>query len=146
MDSTIVVAIIAAIGSVGAAAVALLKKSGADEAPQRPPEVTRDFIVGRWQVEQKLGLVNGQTILSTSGGSDINYQADGKFVGSQFLTIDGDERKVLRAGQWDFAKLSDDTFRMKIRFDDHGVWSGDFQIVGKDRIHNIGENYDAFRI
>ncbi len=144
MDSTIAVAIITAVGGIATAAVALLKKSNHKDGPIRLPEASRDFVIGRWTVEQTIGIVSGEALLSTTGGSDIIYEADGKFIGSQFIA----EKKVLREGHWEFTRLSKDVFRLKVQFEDQQipVWRGDFQIVDQDRIHNIEQNYDAFRV
>ena len=147
MDPTITVAIITAVGVVGAAAVALLKKTSADDTAAKPetkPDASREFMIGRWQVEQVIGVVNNGTIVATNGGSDMIYQADGKFIGSQF--INDPEQKMLQSGRWDHAKLSQDTFRLKIHFDNQNLWQGVFQIVNQDRIHNIEQNYDAIRV
>ncbi len=144
MDSPVLVAIITAVGGIAAAAVALFKRATSKEAPPRSFEASRDFIVGRWQVEQTVGIVSGESLLSATGGSEIIYETDGKFIGSQFIG----NQKVLIEGHWEFTRLSKDTFRLQVQFDDQKIpiWRGDFQIVDQDRIHNIEQNYDAFRM
>src|ERR1039457_450181 len=114
--------------------------------PGRPaaPEASRDFMVGRWQVEQTIGLVGAEGVRSVSGGTEVTYQEDGKFIGSEFINETG--QKNLYAGHWDFTRLSKDTFRLKVAFDNQSIWEGVFQIVDWDRIHNIEANYDSHRV
>jgi hypothetical protein len=49
-------------------------------------------------------------------------------------------------GQWRFARLARDKFRLTVRFSNGQEWNGDFTIINRDRIHNIDENYDAVRV
>ena len=136
-------AVITALGTLIAALSGMLK-SGPSSSKLASLEASRDFVVGRWQVEQTVGLVTGESVRSVSGGSEVTYQDDGKFIGSLRINETGQKRLV--AGHWDFARLSKDTFRLKVQFDDQTIWLGVFQIVDQDRIHNIEQNYDALRM
>lgn len=140
---TATAAIITALGTLIAALSGTFKNSK-DSAKALPPEASREFIIGHWRVEQTVGLVGSDgSIAEASGGSDVVYQADGSFIGSQFIDQPG--RKIIVTGHWDLVKLSKDTFRLKIEFENQRTWKGTFQIVDQDRIHNMDHNYDAVR-
>jgi|SRR6266851_515763 len=102
-----------------------------------PAEASRDFIIGRWQVEQASGEV--------SGGTVVDYEADGTFTGSMTSFVGGIGQKERTSGRWDFEKLSRDRFRLKIRFENQTTWLGTFKIIDQDHIHNIDQNYVAVR-
>lgn len=110
--------------------------------PQKPeptpsPEVSRDFMIGRWKVEQAAGEV--------SGGTVMDYDDDGTFSGTMTTFVGGVGERQQRAGEWNFQKLTKDTFRLKLRFDDEAPWVGTFKIIDHDHIHNIDQNYIATR-
>jgi hypothetical protein len=100
-------------------------------------EASRDFMIGRWQVEQSSGEVSGGTIM--------DYDDDGTFSGSMTIFVGGVGEKQRRAGDWNFQKLSKNTFRLKLLFDDQTTWVGTFKIIDHDHIHNIDQNYIATR-
>lgn len=102
------------------------------------PEITRDFFIGRWQVVQDYG--------SVSGGSIIDYQGDGRFIGkiTQFEGSNG--QKQVTKGRWDFEKLSKENFRLQLVFDNQLTWLGNFKMIDQDHIHNIDQNYIAVRM
>jgi hypothetical protein len=102
-----------------------------------PTEASRDFMIGRWQVEQASGEV--------SGGSLMDYEENGTFTGSMTVFVNGSGQKQSRTGSWDVQKLSKDTFRLRLEFDDDTTWVGKFKIIDADRIHNIDQNYIAVR-
>lgn len=102
------------------------------------PEATRQFISGRWQVEQKVAGIEG--------GSFVDYSEDGSFSGKQEAFIGGQGTRVQVSGSWNFTKLATDQFRLSLNFDNGNQWQGTFRILSPDRIHNIDENYDAVRV
>lgn len=99
---------------------------------------SREFMLGRWQVEQAAGQM--------SAGTVIDYQANGRFSGWATQFVGGSGRKMPLTGQWFFDKLSKDTFRLKILSDDQSTQEATFRIVDQDRVHNIDQNYDAVRV
>lgn len=107
-------------------------------SPSPIPEATRQFVVGRWQTEQKA--------VGIEGGSCIDYLEDGTFSGRQQAFKDGKGQRGQVNGSWDFAKLSKDEFRMTLNFDNGNRWQGTFKILGLDRIENIDDNYISVRI
>jgi len=119
---------------VGGFAYAILNQ----QAPGQAPEATREFVIGRWQVEQK--------IAGMEGGSFVDYLEDGSFSGRQEAFINGQGGRVPVSGMWDFTKLSKDRFRLSLNFSNGAGWLGTFRIVDHDRIHNMDENYDAVRV
>jgi hypothetical protein len=100
-------------------------------------ELSRDFIIGRWEVEQTNGDV--------SAGTTIDYDDDGTFTGRMTRFVGGQGERVQTAGQWRFQKLSKDTFRLKVRMDDGSTVTGTFRVIDQNRIHNIDQNYIAIR-
>ena len=102
------------------------------------PEATRQFVSGRWQVEQKVAGIEG--------GSFIDYSEDGSFSGRQETFINGKGGRERVKGSWDFMRLDRDQFRITLTFDNGNQWRGTFRVLGYDRIHNIDENYDAVRV
>ncbi len=102
------------------------------------PEVTRQFVIGRWLVEQKIAGIEG--------GSFIDYLDNGNFSGRQETFMDGRGERLHVSGEWNFTKLAKDQFRMILKFDDGHQWQSTFSVVGHDRIHNMDENYDAVRV
>lgn len=101
-------------------------------------EATREFFVGRWQVEQRFDAVSGTVA--------ADYLEDGTFSELEQVFQGDTGRRVQRAGHWEFAKQAKDRFRLTLKFSDGQQWNGDFTVVNRDRIHNIYDNYDAVRI
>lgn len=101
-------------------------------------EATRQFIVGRWQVEQK--------IADMEGGSFIDYFEDGTFFGRRERFKEGLGERIKVSGTWDFMRLAADQFRMTLKFNDGEQWQGSFRIVDHEHIHNVDENYIAVRV
>lgn len=114
------------------------QQPGARPDAAGPPEATRDYVVGRWQVEQKVGGIEG--------GSFIDYHEDGRFTGRQETFINGQGARVSVSGNWEFAKLDRERFRLELAFDSGESWQGVFRILGRDRIHNTDQNYLAVRV
>jgi hypothetical protein len=101
-------------------------------------EATREFFLGRWQVEQQNAAFRGATF--------ADYFDDGSFTETAELFQGDTGRRVAVVGQWEFAKLGKDRFRLALKFSDGRQWNGDFTIVNRDRVHNVNENYDAVRV
>jgi hypothetical protein len=101
-------------------------------------EATREFFIGRWQVEQRFAAITGTVA--------ADYLEDGSFSESQQVFQGDNGRRMDRTGHWEFAKQAKDRFRLTLNFSDGQKWNGDFTIVNHDRIHNIYENYDAVRV
>ena len=108
------------------------------QSPTATPQATRQFFVGRWQVEQKIGGIEGSTF--------VDYFDDGNFSGREetFQGEQGGRTKV--SGTWDFVKLADNQFRLTLHSANGNQWQGTFRIVDHDRIHNMDDNYDAVRV
>jgi hypothetical protein len=104
------------------------------------PVVSRDFFIGRWQVQQMNSMVSGET--------DINYLEDGTFNGKMSGFVNSQGGQVLTNGTWNFDKLSDNKFRLKlwINYPQSGQWEGTFKIINRNHIHNIDQNYIAIRV
>lgn len=101
-------------------------------------EVSRDFIIGRWQVEQAAGQL--------SGGTLIDYQEDGTFSGwiTQFVNGMGQKQPV--EGRWDYQRLAKDRFRLYLQYPTGETWQGTFKIRDRNHILNIDQNYEAVRL
>ena len=106
--------------------------------PEGTPEVSRDFLVGRWQVEQ--------TVAGTEGGSFVDYAADGRFTGKQEVFVQGTGRRQPVSGTWELGKVAKDQFKLQLKFDSGTQWNGTFRILDRDHIHNLDENYVAVRV
>ena len=50
------------------------------------------------------------------------------------------------SGERDVDIPSRDTFQLYLHFDTGEQWQGNFRIMGRDRIHNMDENYVAVRV
>jgi hypothetical protein len=109
-------------------------------APDRRSfDITPDFLAGRWEVQQD--------VVGISGGSLVDYRADGTFAGYQTAFVGGIGQKQAVTGRWDITKLSQDTFQLKLQFyPQQTAWTGTFKIIDADHIHNIDANYVAIRI
>jgi hypothetical protein len=116
-----------------------LGQTNDSQQPEQPTlnEVSRSFMIGRWQVEQAAGDV--------SGGTLMDYDDDGTFSGTMTTFVGGVGEKQHTAGYWNFQKLSKDTFRLRLQFDNQSTWVGTFKIIDHDHIHNIDQNYIATR-
>jgi hypothetical protein len=109
-------------------------------APPKPI-ASLEFVVGRWQVpSQREGL---------SGRTDIDYKGDGTCVGTDEGFQNGSGKQLRVVCRWAFKKLSDDSFEItSYRTIDNmpqPPWTGTFRIVSHDEIHNLAENYSAYR-
>jgi hypothetical protein len=74
------------------------------------PVASRDFCVGRWRVDQAMG--------SFSGGTVVDYLSDGRFEGEGTQFVGNQGQKASLSGTWEFEQLSNQTFRLRVRFGD----------------------------
>jgi hypothetical protein len=102
------------------------------------PEASRDFIIGRWQVEQAAA--------GLEGGSFVDYGEDGRFTGKQDAFLNGNGVRQSVSGMWQFEKLGKDQFRLGLTFDNGQQWKGTFRVLDYDHIHNLDQNYVAVRV
>jgi hypothetical protein len=103
-----------------------------------PPEATREFAIGRWQVDQKVG--------DMEGGSYVDYNEDGSFSGKLQQFYQGQGQRVPVHGQWNLTKLGKDEFRVTWKFDDGRQSQAVFKILDRNRVQNLDENYVSVRI
>ena len=103
-----------------------------------PPEASRNYMLGRWQVEQAFDQV--------SGGTVIDYQADGTLIGTMTQFVGGSGQKQHTRGRWEFKRLSKDKFQLAIQLENQSTWLGTFKILDQNRVHNIDQNYIAVRV
>lgn len=109
-----------------------------DPTPEMIPEATREFAIGRWQVEQKVG--------DMEGGSFIDYNEDGSFSGKLQQFYQGQGQRVPVHGQWYLTKLSKDQFRVTWKFDDGRQAQAVFRILDRNHVQNLDENYVSIRV
>jgi len=110
-------------------------------APPASPaiEASREFFIGRWEVQQKIGELEG--------GTYMDYLENGRFEGVDDEFIQGQGRRQKISGTWETARLATDKLSLTLNYDGTGVsWQGNFRIVDRDHIHNMTENYDAVRV
>jgi tetratricopeptide (TPR) repeat protein len=109
-------------------------------AGQQPaPRGSRDYFVGRWHVDQG----GGQRFIST----DMDWLADGTCKSNSFFS--GGVRVLEMKSDvctWSFSQNSDNEFLIDYQSVKLGKGQLRFRIVSPTRIHNIDQNYDAFRI
>jgi hypothetical protein len=149
---TIIVAVIGATGAV------LATKKGSGDKPPAPapvpininvnpgpvspipairPEVSSDYFVGRWR-----SRFTGDT------GAETEYDMDGTFSGSESQFRGNNGQRVQTHGNWLFSRLSNDTFRLTLRYTHPfpNSWQGTFRVIDDNRVHNVDEDYDAVRV
>lgn len=101
------------------------------------PVASRDFVIGRWEVEQPSG--------ERSSGTQLAYENDGTFSGWASAFNGSTGIREHWTGTWSFEKLSDTSFRMTILMP--GVTrQATFRIFDHDHIQNTGDNYVAVRV
>jgi hypothetical protein len=105
---------------------------------QSAPVASSDFFVGRWRVDQVVG--------SVSGGNVVDYFKNGRFEGQQLMVSGNMGQKIGESGVWEVEKLSNQSFRLKLVFDNGTQWTGKFRIIDQNHIHNVDENYVAERV
>jgi hypothetical protein len=115
-----------------------VSKISCPSTESRMPEATRDFFVGRWQVDQKIG--------NSTGATSVDYLSDGTFAGYQTQFTDGSGKREDIHGTWVFRRLDKEKFHLDTTFDDGRTWSGDFDVVDANRVHNFDTNYIAIRL
>lgn len=126
------------LGVVGFGHSILRQPPAVSAAQPQSVEATRDFFLGRWQVEQITSEMEG--------ASFMEYFADGTFSGKlhQF-TKDGGSRVPI-SGSWKFTSLSKDQFRLTVNYSSGDLVNARFRVIDHDRIHNLEYNYVAIRI
>jgi tetratricopeptide (TPR) repeat protein len=107
-------------------------------ALQPPPAASREFFVGRWHVDQGAGT------------TDVDWRDDGTCA-TRNVFEGGTHALDLKADVciWQFERRSDNEFVINYRstkLGDSYPRRLSFRIVNPARIHNIDQNYDAFRI
>lgn len=102
------------------------------------PEASRNFVIGRWQVEQ--------AVAGLEGGSFVDYGEDGRFTGWQEAFMNGNGRRQSVTGMWQLEKLGKDQFRLGLMLDNGQQWKGTFRVLDQDHIQNLDENYVAVRV
>jgi hypothetical protein len=106
--------------------------------PHPTPEASPAFMVGRWQVEQKIG--------GLEGGTYVDYFKNGSFSGREEVFANGQGKRVETNGNWKLEETSTNTFLLTLMMSNRPIWSGNFRILDENRVHNIDENYDAVRV
>jgi hypothetical protein len=106
-------------------------------APPRPV-ATRDFIVGRWEVDQQLAP-------NYFGGTSVVYYKDGTLKGWADRFVDNAGTREQWAGTWDIKVLADDQFQLKATLNG-APYEFTFRIFDKDHIQNVDNNYIAVRM
>ncbi|MGD0892347.1 MAG: hypothetical protein ABR923_12500 [Terracidiphilus sp.] len=109
--------------------------------PPKAPVVSREFFLGRWRAEQDNAYGIGVHSVNT-----ITYFDNGRFEGNALMANSYGGRNVSESGNWEFVKLSDQSFRLFIKGDNGYQIKADFTIIDQDHIHNIGDNYIAERV
>ncbi len=104
----------------------------------KAPEASRDFFIGRWQVQQTLGQMSGETV--------GNYLNNGIFEIEETLFLNGQGRRVKSTGNWEFNELSKQSFHLRLMFNDGRQWQGKFKLIDQNHIQNTDQNYIAIRI
>jgi len=102
------------------------------------PEASPAFMVGRWQVEQKIG--------GLEGGTYIDYFKNSSFSGREEVFSNGQGKRVETNGKWKLEETTTNTFLLTLSSNNGSTWSGNFRILDENRVHNIDENYDAVRV
>jgi hypothetical protein len=101
------------------------------------PVASRDFVLGRWEVEQNEGPV--------SGGTSLQYDADGTLSGHANSFNGGEGRREDWQGNWTFETINNDEFRLHADINGQHVDSR-FRIFDINHVQNEDQNYAAVRI
>lgn len=109
--------------------------------PTRSPIASREFFIGRWRAEVTNVLGPGVHSVNT-----VTYFDNGRYEGSMLLANSSQGRNINESGNWEFQKLSDQSFRLITRGDDGSEEKGDFTIIDQDHLHNVDVNYIAERV
>jgi hypothetical protein len=108
--------------------------------PQRPV-VSRDFIVGTWEVEQPFSTPYGQWV----GQTKLVYRPDGSVEGWAEKFANGAGQREPWQGTWTAAKVSDTEFAMDATINGMHIRSI-FRVFDRNHIQNENENYVANRV
>jgi len=101
-------------------------------------ELSRDFVVGTWRAEREDE--------DAAIGTDIDFEEDGRFSGQTMQFVGAVGQRAAAAGSWKFQKLSNNSFRLTMRYDNQLTDTATFKVIDENRVHNIKENYIAVRI
>ena len=101
------------------------------------PEVSREFFVGRWRLEQTVGPF--------SESNNIDYYENGKMDGQVLDVAGGAGRRVHLVGTWEVEKLSKTMFLLTTQ-SNMGEFSGKYKIIDKNHVQNLDSNYVAERV
>ncbi len=109
-------------------------------APLLPPRpvATRDFIVGRWEVDQQFDT-------NYFGGTSVVYYKDGTLKGWADRFINNAGSREQWAGTWDIKVLADDQFQLKATLNG-APYEFTFRIFDQNHIQNVDNNYVAVRL
>jgi len=124
---------------VGGFGQSIVRQSSSTPLPQvQVPAASREFFLGKWQVEQAHSEMEGATFME--------YFEDGTFSGKvhQF-TKDGGSRFPI-SGSWKFIRINNDQFRVALSPGDGPEITARFRVLDLNRIHNVEQNYVAVRI
>jgi hypothetical protein len=108
------------------------------QLPNLMPEKPREFIVGQWQNERKMG--------DLEAGSSITYFEDGTFLGTYDSFVKGQGGRTQLKGTWELTPLAPNKGRLALKFNNGKQWQGTFKVINRKLTHNIEENYDSVRI
>jgi len=102
------------------------------------PVVSRDFFLGRWRVDQTIGLLSGDNVM--------DYFSNGRFEGVEQDVYGNQGQRIPSSGTWEIENLSTQVFRLTVRYDNGLERAGKFKIIDRNHIHNIDMNYVAERV
>jgi len=102
------------------------------------PVASLEFFLGRWRVDQVFGPLSGNNV--------VDYFSNGRFEGVDMEVSGSQGQRIDEAGAWEFEILSNQLFRVILRFDNGVVWAGKFRIIDQNHIHNLDMNYVAERV
>ena len=84
--------------------VAVKPQSTSVNNQDAPLVASRDFVLGRWRVEQSFG--------SASGANVVDYFSNGRFEKTEMDVVGNQGQRITQSGTWEFEKLSDQAFRL----------------------------------
>ena len=82
------------------------------------PTASREFFIGRWDVQPKAG--------ETEGGSHMEYFEDGRFEGVVDQFAKSERRRTPAKGTWELLVVCKDKFYLTVNFEGREPWMGYF--------------------
>jgi hypothetical protein len=137
--AVMVIFLVLTFGSLAAGLVAWNRVHDGPAVAAAPAiEASREFMIGRWEVQQKIGELEG--------GTYMDYLENGRVEGveDEFVQGRGERHKV--HGTWEATRIAKDKFSLTINLEGADAWQGNFRIIDRDHIHNTTENYEAVRV